>query len=63
MPVLFDRAGKFEGQMIGKSPYLQSVHVHDASAYAGRIVDVTITGAFPNSLSGEMAGMQEAYAV
>ncbi len=56
MPVLFDRDGKFEHQLIGKSPYMQSVHVHDASAYAGRIVDVEMTGAYQNSLSGVIAG-------
>jgi len=54
MPVLFDRAGKLEDQLIGKSQYMQSVHVRDASAYSGKIVDVTITGAYQNSLAGEI---------
>jgi tRNA-2-methylthio-N6-dimethylallyladenosine synthase len=54
MPVLLDREGKLEGQLIGKSPYMQSVHVRDAEAYAGRIVEVTVTGAYRNSLAGEI---------
>ena len=54
MPVLFDRKGKFEGQLIGKTPYMQSVHVRDAAAFAGQITRVAITGAFQNSVSGEI---------
>ncbi len=53
LPVLFDREGKFEGQLLGKSPYMQSVYVQ-ASGIAGKIVDVTITGAFQNSVSGDV---------
>ncbi len=53
MPVLFDRAGKFAGQLRGKTPYMQSVYVSDAPAhYHGKIADVTITGAYQNSVSG-----------
>lgn len=53
MPVLFDRLGKFEGQILGKSPYMQSVYVSSAE-YSGEIVDVIIKGAFANSISGEI---------
>jgi tRNA-2-methylthio-N6-dimethylallyladenosine synthase len=53
-PVLFDREGKLEGQMMGKSPYLQSVHVQGAGDLHGQILDVRITGGFANSLSGEL---------
>ena len=52
MPVLFDRDGKFEGQLIGKSPYMQSVYVTAGDNMRGKIVDVEITGAYQNSLSG-----------
>lgn len=55
LPVLFDREGKHEGQMIGKSPYLQSVYVDDATKYAGQMVDVQIMDAKMNSLSGIIA--------
>jgi len=54
MKVLFDRDGKYDGQLIGKSPYMQSVHVHGASAHMGRIMEVIITGAYQNSLAGEL---------
>ena len=49
--VLIERSGKLPGQMIGKSPWLQSVHVETA-AQAGEIVDVTLVAAGPNSMSG-----------
>jgi tRNA-2-methylthio-N6-dimethylallyladenosine synthase len=49
--VLIERKGRREGQMIGKSPWLQSVHV-ETSAAAGAILDVTLVAAGPNSMSG-----------
>ena len=49
--VLIERKGKRDGQMIGRSPWLQSVHV-DTSAQPGDIIDVTLVAAGPNSMSG-----------
>jgi tRNA-2-methylthio-N6-dimethylallyladenosine synthase len=49
--VLIERKGKLPGQMIGRSPWLQSVHV-DAPGQAGDIVDVTLLAAGPNSMAG-----------
>jgi tRNA-2-methylthio-N6-dimethylallyladenosine synthase len=37
--------------MIGRSPWLQSVHV-DADAKAGEILGVTLVAAGPNSMTG-----------
>ena len=37
--------------MIGKSPWLQSVHV-ETDAKPGDIVDVTLVAAGPNSMAG-----------
>ena len=54
MPVLLDRDGKFDGQLLGKTPYMQSLHVQDADAQRGTIVDVRITGATLNSVAGEI---------
>ena len=51
--VLIDRKGRREGQMIGKSPWLQSVHVM-ADAAVGDMLDVTLTSAGPNSLGGAL---------
>ena len=52
-PVLIERPGKLPGQMLGKSPWLQSVHVIGDLAI-GELVDVTLTRAGPNSLTGEL---------
>ncbi len=54
MTVLLDRQGKFDGQLLGKSLYMQSVHVANAGAYRHQFVDVRITGASLNSLAGEL---------
>ena len=49
--VLMERKGKLPGQLIGKSPWLQSVHVI-GTAEIGDLVDVEITAAGPNSVTG-----------
>lgn len=54
MPVLLDRLGKREGQMQGRSPYMQSVYVEDAVDAREQLVDVRIVGAYANSLKGEI---------
>ncbi len=54
MRVLFDRDGKLDNQIVGKSPYMQSVHITNPTKdLFGKIVDVKITKALPNSLMGE----------
>jgi len=49
--ILIERKGRYAGQMIGKSPWLQSVHL-DTDAQAGDIIDVTLVAAGPNSMTG-----------
>ncbi len=49
--VLIERKGRQEGQMIGRSPWLQSVHM-ETDAKPGEIVEVALVGAGPNSMSG-----------
>jgi tRNA-2-methylthio-N6-dimethylallyladenosine synthase len=49
--VLIERKGKLPGQMIGRSPWLQSVHVETA-AEPGDIVNATLIAAGPNSMTG-----------
>jgi tRNA-2-methylthio-N6-dimethylallyladenosine synthase len=51
-PVLFERHGRQDGQLIGRSPYLQSVHATADQRLLGRILPVEIRAAGPNSLSG-----------
>jgi tRNA-2-methylthio-N6-dimethylallyladenosine synthase len=57
--VLFEKPGRHEGQIAGKSPYLQAVHADipkgdEISAWRGRIADVRITEVRSNSLHGEI---------
>ena len=51
--VLLERPGKFAGQLIGKSPWLQSVHVLAPDLSIGDIITVQITDSGPLSLKGE----------
>ncbi|MBT3792485.1 MAG: tRNA (N6-isopentenyl adenosine(37)-C2)-methylthiotransferase MiaB [Rhodospirillales bacterium] len=64
-PVLFDRPGRYQGQVAGRSPYLQAVNVSvtpDDGSDVDRIVsdlfgtirNVTITESRPNSLKGAL---------
>jgi tRNA-2-methylthio-N6-dimethylallyladenosine synthase len=53
--VLFDKAGRHPGQIVGRSPYLQPVQVRAASELIGKIASVLITGASANSLFGVLA--------
>ena len=52
LSVLVEKKGRIEGQVIGKSPYLQPVFFSGAIALIGKIVDINITGSESNSLSG-----------
>ena len=58
MPVLIDRPGRKDGQFAGRSPYMQPVHVtlagRDADDVYGQIVDLRITDAGANSLTGTL---------
>lgn len=51
MDVLLEKKGRREGQLIGRSPWLQSVIVDDKLGNPGDIVHVEITTAAPNSLT------------
>ena len=56
VPVLFEKAGKRPGQLVGRSPYLQLVHADADSSRIGQIIDVEIRAAGANSLSGVICG-------
>jgi tRNA-2-methylthio-N6-dimethylallyladenosine synthase len=58
-PVLLERPGRRPGQMIGRSPWLQSVHV-ETEAGAGDLIDVTLVAAGPNSMTGALAARDAA---
>ena len=51
--ILIERRGRHAGQMIGRTPWLQSVHV-ETDAQLGDMIDVTLVGAGPNSLAGAL---------
>jgi len=56
--ILLERPGRKPGQLVGKTPWLQSVHI-ESDKPIGSIVDVEIISAGPNSLAGA-ALMREA---
>jgi len=55
LPVLFEKPGRHAGQLVGRSPYLQSVHIEGGPYRIGDIVPVLIERAEPNSLAGTAA--------
>lgn len=55
LDVLLTAPGRYPGQLVGKSPYLQAVHVNADAALIGEIVPVTITTLESFSLGGVRA--------
>ena len=54
LPVLLEKAGRAEGQLMGRSPYLQPVHVSGQKTQIGAVLDVKIDSVGTNSLSGHI---------
>jgi tRNA-2-methylthio-N6-dimethylallyladenosine synthase len=54
LSVLFERRGRYEGQIVGRSPYLQPVQIDAPAQLIGQIADVTITEVASNSLFGAL---------
>lgn len=54
LPVLFEREGRYAGQLVGRTPYLQAVHVAAPGMAVGDIADVAIARVDTNSLAGTM---------
>jgi tRNA-2-methylthio-N6-dimethylallyladenosine synthase len=52
LDVLFEGKGRKPGQIAGRSPYLQAVHVEGPQELIGEIAEVDILAAGPNSLTG-----------
>lgn len=52
LPVLFEYKGRQSGQLVGRTPYMQNVHVEISKEFLNQIVDIRITEATVNSLSG-----------
>lgn len=53
MPVLLEQKGRHKGQLIGRTPYMQNLHVETKDDNMNKIINVTVTAATTNSLSGK----------
>jgi tRNA-2-methylthio-N6-dimethylallyladenosine synthase len=60
LAVLFDKPGRKPGQVQGRSPYQQSVHIEGPLSLIGTIAEVDIVAATDNSLTGVAAAAQVA---
>jgi len=70
LPVLFEKPGRHDGQLVGRSPYLQAVHAVIGpepidkgpidKEWIGVVVPVMIDRAEPNSLAGTVAAGEPA---
>ena len=54
VPVLLERPGRHPGQLIGRSPYMQPVHVEADVSSFGHVLEVEIRSAGANSLAGRL---------
>ena len=62
LPVLLERHGRLDGQLAGRSPYMNSVHVQAGDVLLGQIVPTRILKSEPNSLAGEIVQGHEGVA-
>ncbi len=64
MAVLLERPGRKPGQLVGRSPYMQAVHVAvpevAMARLSGKLMAVHIEAAHPNSLAGRLTAGQAA---
>ncbi len=61
MEVLLEKPGRLPGQLVGKTPYLQTVQVMARPELIGEVAQVAITGTGTNTLFGALA--EERYAL
>jgi tRNA-2-methylthio-N6-dimethylallyladenosine synthase len=52
MPVLFETKGRHNGQLVGRTPYMQNLHAEVSKDFLNKIVDIRVESATMNSLSG-----------
>jgi tRNA-2-methylthio-N6-dimethylallyladenosine synthase len=60
MPVLFERKGRHEGQLQGRTPFYQAINVPANERLIGEIINVKITSATANALVGEVEMVEAA---
>lgn len=56
IPVLFENRGRHAGQLVGRTPYMQNLHAELGKEYLNKIVNIRVTEATTNSLSGQIEG-------
>jgi tRNA-2-methylthio-N6-dimethylallyladenosine synthase len=54
MPILLEKPGRRPGQLSGRSPYLQAVHIEGAGHQVGEMVEATISAVGGTSLSAHI---------
>ncbi len=59
LAVLLERRGRRPGQLAGRSPYMQAVHVEAADDWRGRVAEVEVLRAAPLSLAGRLVPRPE----
>ncbi|GAC1335454.1 MAG: tRNA (N6-isopentenyl adenosine(37)-C2)-methylthiotransferase MiaB [Beijerinckiaceae bacterium] len=60
LDILIEKRGRHPGQIAGRSPYLQAVHLDAPHELIGEVVPVDIVATAPNSLSGRRADINHA---
>jgi tRNA-2-methylthio-N6-dimethylallyladenosine synthase len=60
LPVLFEKVAREPGQIMGRTPYLQPVHVQAGVAWIGQVAEVQIERRTANSLHGVLVQGQSA---
>ena len=53
MPVLLEQKGRHKGQLIGRTPYMQNLHIETKNDNLNKIVDALVVQATTNSLTGK----------
>lgn len=53
LPVLLEQKGRHRGQLIGRTPYMQNLHIETNGDNINKIIEVEVTDATTNSLSGK----------
>jgi tRNA-2-methylthio-N6-dimethylallyladenosine synthase len=53
---LFEKPGRRPGQLLGRSPWMQAVHVENPAATLGGLARVRVVSAGPHSLEAELIG-------
>jgi tRNA-2-methylthio-N6-dimethylallyladenosine synthase len=53
-PVLLEKPGRHEGQLIGRTPHFQTIHVDAPTRLIGQVVPVDVVAAASHSLAGRV---------